>query len=52
MRLLKKLCWAYKKRELEKNLDTFCRIEYRPSDRSWAFHNALEIHKAYFIGDK
>lgn len=52
MKLLKKIQWALNRSKLEQNLIRYCSIEYRPADRSWAFNNAMQEHKAVYFGDK
>lgn len=52
MKILKQIQWAFNRYKLEQNLIRYCAIEYRPVDRSWAFHKAMQQHKAVYFGEK
>lgn len=48
-KLLKKLHWAMKRKQIEEGVLAFCKLEYSAGEVTYAFEKVLANHKAAFI---
>jgi hypothetical protein len=50
-KLLKKLHWAIKRKQIEEGLMAYCKLEYSKGEASYAFNKVLAMHKSAFINE-
>jgi hypothetical protein len=48
-KLINKIHWAIKRKQIEEGLRAYCKLEYPKGEASYAFYKVLETHKAAFI---
>ena len=50
-KLINKIRWALKRKQLEQDLMKYCKLEYSKGEASYAFNRALAQHKSAFINE-